>query len=181
MKTLKIAAIFLILSNNIACSQKEKTNENEETATSETAEAPETTDMPNVASKQDVPDIIANAFKEKFANATDVSWGKEDENEFEAEFKIDGRDYSANYDTKGTWLETEYTITKEEIPAGVNDAINKSYNDYEMKESEKSETKDGVAYEFEFIKDETRLEVAFDESGKQLKKEDISNEDESND
>lgn len=119
---------------------------------------------------KNVPASVKTAFSQKFAKATDVKWGKEGKTEWEAEFKMDGKAYSANYDLKGEWLETEYAITANEIPAAVKTAIDKDYAGYKMKESEISETAKGKVYEFELVKGKNKVEIAFDMNGKIIKK-----------
>ena len=89
---------------------------------------------------------------------------------WEAEFKLNGKTYSANYSTKGEWLETEYAVAVTEIPAEVKSAIAKNFPGYQIKESEISETATTKVYEFELVKGITKKEVALDSSGKIIKK-----------
>lgn len=117
-----------------------------------------------------VPVIVKTAFAQKFLKATDVKWGKEGTKEWEAEFKMDGKAFSANFDNKGTWIETEYVITSKEIPTAVKATIEKDYAGYKMRESEISENSKGKIYEFELVKGKTKVEVAFDVNGKIIKK-----------
>lgn len=119
---------------------------------------------------KNVPTNVKTAFSKKFTKATDVKWGKEGKTEWEAEFKMDGKAYSANYDLKAEWIETEYAITANEIPAAVKTTIDKNYAGYKMKESEISETAKGKVYEFELVKGKSKVEVAFDMNGKLIKK-----------
>lgn len=120
---------------------------------------------------QDVPANIKTAFAQKFPNATKVNWGKETEKEWEAEFKMDGKEYSANYDNNGTWMETEYEISVKEIPTAVQNTIDKEFPGYKTGESEISETTGGKQFEFSLKKEGTTLEVAIDISGTVTKKE----------
>jgi len=118
---------------------------------------------------KNVPANVKTAFSQKFTKATDVKWGKEGKAEWEAEFKMDGKSYSANYDLKGEWLETEYAITAKEIPSVVKTVINKDYSAYKMKGSDVSETPKGKVYEITFIKGTKSMEVVFDTTGKIVK------------
>lgn len=124
----------------------------------------------SVSAQKNVPAPVKTAFSQKFTKATDVKWSKEGKTEWEAEFKMNGKAYSANFDTKGAWIETEYAITATEIPATVKTTIDKDYAGYRMKESEISETAKGKVYEFELIKGTNKVEVAFDMNGKKIKK-----------
>ena len=118
-----------------------------------------------------VPKEVTSAFSQKFPNASKVKWSMENNKEWEAEFKIDNKKYSANFDIKGVWLETEYKINKNEIPASVKTTLQKEFKGYKIEESEISETALGKVYEFELEKGESELEVAIDLNGKVVKKE----------
>lgn len=120
---------------------------------------------------KNVPEVVKNAFAQKFPQATGVKWDKENDKEWEAEFKINGKEASANYDMNGTWLETEYEISMKEVPTAVKNTLDKDFAGYKIKESEISETAKGKLYEFEIQKDDNKLEVGIDESGVIVKKE----------
>ena len=100
-----------------------------------------------------------------------VKWNKENAKEWEAEFKMNGKEYSANFAPDGTWKETEYEIKKSDIPAAVKQAFDNEFAGYDIEEAEVSETADGKVYEFELKKDETEVEVAISPDGKIIKKE----------
>lgn len=123
------------------------------------------------AQKNDVPEKAKNAFTQKFPDAKKVKWSKEDKNVWEAEFKMDGKEYSANFTTEGSWKETEYEIKKSDIPPAVKESLDKEFAGYKMEEAEISETADGKVYEFELEKDQTNMEVAISPEGKVVKKE----------
>ncbi|MFH1319700.1 MAG: PepSY-like domain-containing protein [Bacteroidota bacterium] len=120
---------------------------------------------------KDVPANLKTAFSKKFPDATKVKWDKENEKEWEAEFKMDGKEYSASFDNNGAWMETEYEISTNEIPAVVKTTIEEEFSGYKIAESEISETADGKVYEFELEKDKVEMEVAIDTNGKIIKKE----------
>ncbi|MCF8462169.1 MAG: PepSY-like domain-containing protein [Flavobacteriales bacterium] len=117
------------------------------------------------------PKAVEASFQKKFPNAQKVKWEKENDSEWEAEFKLDGKEYSANFSADGTWKETEHEIAKSEIPAAVQNALNTEFAGYKIEESEISETAEGTVYEFELEKGESDLEVTVDANGKILKKE----------
>ncbi len=120
---------------------------------------------------KDVPATVSSAFAQKFPKATGVKWGKENEKEWEAEFKMDGKEYSANFDNSGAWVETEYEIAAKEIPAAVRVTLDKESAGLKIGESEISESKEGKVYEFILGKGKSEIELAIDPSGKLLKKE----------
>ena len=123
----------------------------------------------SACAQKDVPVAVKTTFSQKFAKATEVKWDKENKTEWEAEFKLDGKEYSANFDLKGIWLETEYKITANEIPAAVKTTIDKDYAGYIMKESEISETTKGKVVEVKLTKGIKDEEICFDVNGKVIK------------
>lgn len=127
---------------------------------------------------KDLPAGVKTAFIQKFPNATGVKWGKENAKEWEAEFKMDGKDYSANFDNAGGWMETEYKINNKEIPSSVTASIGKEFTGYKIDESEVSETAKGKVYEFVLIKGEVKMEAAFDLNGNLISKETVKEENE---
>lgn len=123
------------------------------------------------AAGDQVPQKVKDAFTKKFPTAKKVKWDKENATEWEAEFKMNNTEYSANFLEDGTWKETEHEIDDKEIPQNVKSALMSAYAGYKIKESEMSETKDGMLYEFEIKKGESEMEVAIDSNGKIVKKE----------
>ena len=120
---------------------------------------------------KNVPEAAKTFMTQKFPNATDVKWGKEGSKEWEVEFKVNGKNFSATFDNKGAWKESEYEIAQSEIPAAVNATIQKEFAGFKITLSEISETKDGKVYEFGLAKDKVKKEVAIDASGKVVSKE----------
>lgn len=118
-----------------------------------------------------VPAKVKTALEQKFPNAQKVKWNKENETEWEAEFKLNGEKYSANYSTDGIWKETEHEIENSAIPANVKQSLDTEFAGYKIEEAEISETANGSVYEFAVEKDETTMEVAISPDGKVVKKE----------
>ncbi|WP_445738728.1 PepSY-like domain-containing protein [Mariniflexile sp.] len=118
-----------------------------------------------------VPQKVKDAFSKKFPTAKKVKWDKENATEWEAEFKMNNTEYSANYLEDGTWKETEHEIDEKEIPQNVKSSLMSAYSGYKIKESEISETKNGMLYEFEIKKGEIMVEIAIDANGNIVKKE----------
>lgn len=127
--------------------------------------------------KYNVPAKVKSSFTQKFPEAKRVKWDKENDNEWEAEFKMKGKEYSANFDNNGNWKETEYEIKKTEIPDAVQISIAENFKDYKIKEAEISETTKGKFYEFELKKGEAEFEVAFSPKGELVKKEEKKEDD----
>lgn len=120
---------------------------------------------------EEVPQKIKEAFAKKFPTAKKVKWDKESETEWEAEFKLNKIEYSANFILDGTWIETEHEISQKEVPAKVKNTLSINFPGYKIEETELSETINGKVYEFEIEKGETKMEVGIDASGKIVKHE----------
>ncbi|CAH8281783.1 putative PepSY-like beta-lactamase-inhibitor [Mariniflexile fucanivorans] len=129
--------------------------------------------------KKDPPQKVKEAFAKKFPNIKKADWDKESETEWEAEFKMNKVEYSANFLSDGTWLETEHDIKMKDVPKNILNTLKSEFSGYAIEEAEISETSKGVFYEFEIEKDKIEMEVVFDTNGKILKKE--LKEDEEND
>jgi len=133
------------------------------------------------ASGQAVKNVPANTkttFSQKFPKASNAKWSKENDKEWEVEFKMDGKDFSANFNNAGAWIETEYAISTNEIPLAVKTTLDKEFAGYKIKVSELSETKDGKTFEFVIEKGESKMELAINGNGKVLNKEQLKEDDE---
>jgi uncharacterized membrane protein YkoI len=125
---------------------------------------------------KDVPAKVKAAFTQKFPAATNIKWDNENDSEWEAEFKLNGTEYSANFDNTGAWMETEYEISSSDIPITVKTTLEKEYAAYKIEASEISETSNGKVYEFELKNGKVEIEVTFDTKGNIMKKEQIEKE-----
>ena len=110
------------------------------------------------------PDPVHKAFMEKFKNAENVEW-EQDGNEWEAEFAIAGKEMCATYDTDGNWLETEWDIPVEDLPADMKASITPNYEGFSIKEVEKVETLDFEGYEVILLKGDAEIEIMINSSG----------------
>ncbi|MCB0444108.1 MAG: PepSY-like domain-containing protein [Ignavibacteriae bacterium] len=131
-------------------------------------------------SDQKAPQSVMSSFAQKFPNASKVEWDKENDKEWEAEFKMNNSKYSANFSNTGEWLETEYKIKISEIPADIKTILDANFKDYDIEIAEISETSQGKSYEFEIEVGEQELEVTIDQNGnltKKLEEENESDED----
>ena len=56
-----------------------------------------------------VPQTVKDAFAKKYPQATDVEWIQEEESKviYEAEFKLDGKEITAEFSESGEFLEEE--------------------------------------------------------------------------
>ena len=130
---------------------------------------------------KDVPEKVKISFNQKFPDATRIKWDKENAKEWEAEFKMNGKEYSANFSTSGTWKETGYKIEKSEIPADVKNTLDTEFNGYKIEEAYVSKTVEGKVYEIQLRFGETNIEVVITPDGKIARKQDNEEGDEEND
>ncbi|SRX52407.1 PepSY-like domain-containing protein [Aequorivita sp. CIP111184] len=116
-----------------------------------------------------VPIEVDSAFKIKFSNATNISWDKENDHEYEAEFQICGAKYSANFSDAGKWLETEHVITYNELPQAVKQNFIATHKDTKVKGVAKIETSIGSTnYEIEIKQLFGTKELFYDINGKEF-------------
>jgi hypothetical protein len=108
---------------------------------------------------------VRKAFSEKFPNATDVKWDKENASEWETEFTMSGKSYSANFSLKGSWKETEYVLTENEVPQIIINVLQKEFKDFKMETAEVSTTPKGSKYEFILENKELMREVVINDKG----------------
>ncbi|NOX46151.1 MAG: hypothetical protein GXO89_04145 [Chlorobi bacterium] len=120
---------------------------------------------------KEVPAKVKATFSQKFPDAKKIKWDKENDNEWEAEFKMNGNEYSANFSSDGTWKETEHEIEKAEIPPMVQGTLDSKFAGYDIEEAEVSETPEGKVFEIQMEKDESDMEVAIAPDGSIVKKE----------
>ncbi len=119
---------------------------------------------------EDAPKTVKDAFAKKFPTVKKVKWEKENNTEWEAEFKMEGTEYSANFMEDGTWKETEHEIKKNAIPANVKTTLDTEFSGYKIDEAELTETQEGSVYEFELENGEEEMEVVIDTTGKVVNK-----------
>jgi len=113
-----------------------------------------------------VPSEVVEAFNLKYPNATNVKWEKESVDEYEADFKWNGGDYSANYNGKGEWLETESITTFNQLPEKVQEAYTISHPGINPKEISKIETSQGpTTFEIEIRKGLKNQELIYSTDG----------------
>ena len=129
-------------------------------------------------SEKEVPAAVKTAFSQKFPAAKKVRWDMESATEWEAEFKQEGNEYSANFLTDGTWQETEHEIKTTEIPESIKQILAQDFAGFKIEEAEISEKSDASVYEVAVEKGEEEWELVFDTNGKLLEKKAIEEDDE---
>lgn len=80
---------------------------------------------PLKAQFRDIPAAVTNAFKQKYPNATDVSWDDK-VTSFQSKFSMDGKRFEARFKKDGSWEVTEKAILFNELPNPVQESFNAS-------------------------------------------------------
>ncbi len=127
---------------------------------------------------KNVPEKVLSALNAKFPDAKKVEWEMETDSEWEAEFKWNGKQYSANFSTEGEWHETEYEIKESEIPSNIRAILDQYFSEYKIEEPEISETSMGKSYEMEIEAGKEEYEVTIDTKGNLTKKKESEENDE---
>lgn len=127
---------------------------------------------------KDVPEKVLSAFNAKFPDAKKVEWEMENDSEWEAGFKWNGIEYSANFSIGGEWRKTEYEIKESEIPSNIRAILDQNFSDYEIEDPEIAETPTGKSYELEIEVGEEEFEVTIDPQGNLTKKKESEENDE---
>jgi hypothetical protein len=129
-------------------------------------------------SQKNPPENVKREFIKKYASALLVRWESEGKNEWEAEFRIDGKKMSASFDNSAKWIESETEITEKELPASVVSTLNKVFQGYKKGHIELFENAEIKGFELGLKKGESLIEVIIDNNGKIIKKTDVKREDE---
>lgn len=116
------------------------------------------------------PAAVQKAFEQKFPNAANVKWVKENAHEYEASFEWKGDKLSANFSDTGEWLETESPTTFNALPEKVQTAFNASHKGATEKAVAKIETSKGVTkYEVEIKQGIKTVELFYISDGTETK------------
>lgn len=117
------------------------------------------------------PSAVVTAFNLKFPNAVKIKWDKENAHEYEASFDMNGEKYSANFNDKGEWLETESPISFNQLPEKVLNTFNTTHKGAIIKTVAKIETAKGlIKYEVEFKNGAKTMELFYTADGTEIKK-----------
>lgn len=123
--------------------------------------------------EKDVPAAVREALQKQFPEAKNVEWTKE-VGKFEASFKHNEKETSAQFTEAGIAEETEVEIKKEELPASVLSYISANHKGAKIKEAAKITKASGeIIYEAE-VKGKDLL---FDSTRKFLMAKEAKNED----
>ncbi len=117
--------------------------------------------------------LIIQNFTVKYPAVKKVKWNEKTSDIWEAKFKINGIDYSADFYEDGKWIETAHEIEKKEIPISVKSTLETQFSGYEIQKTQLFETKDFSHYEFVLGKGKEEIEVIVDPNNNIVKKKQI--------
>jgi hypothetical protein len=132
----------------------------------------------SVFCQKNPPENVKREFVKKYTTAQSVKWDNEEKNEWEAEFRMEGKTMSASYDDSSRWIETETEITEKELPASVVSTLERDFRDFKKGHIEIFESPEVKGYEISLKKGSTFVEIVFDNNGKIIKKNNANSEDE---
>ena len=117
-----------------------------------------------------VPAAVKEAFAKKFPAATGVKYEME-KKDYEVIFKNNEVGMSANFNSKGEWLETETIMIESDLPKAVLTSAATNFVGFTMTEITKVEGPNNVLnYEMKLKKNKESYEVKFSPKGEILKK-----------
>ncbi|NNE31207.1 MAG: PepSY-like domain-containing protein [Winogradskyella sp.] len=112
------------------------------------------------------PEAVKKTFQAKYPGENDPDWHTDSHGYYEANFKIDGIKYRADFNADGTWVETECSIDEDELPEAIKKVIEEKYDDEEITEIERVESaKKGLFYDVEFKRKGKNKDVEFRTDG----------------
>ena len=123
-----------------------------------------------------VPAVVKTSFNRKFPTVKKAHWAREGKTEWEAEFTMNGKDMSANFDFQGNWKETETTLKSTALSYKVMETLSKQFPGYSVEDVSFTKTPKYSAYEIVIEKGESRLEVTINKMGQVIAKENATDE-----
>jgi len=118
-----------------------------------------------------IPAEATNAFTAKYPAASNVEW-KDKLSGFTADYTIEDIKYTASFNNKGDWENTEQEIVPADLPAVITDSYNKSkYADWTIGKVHKIDIhNDAVQYRVEAVKNDIqKRNLYFNTKGRLLK------------
>ena len=117
-------------------------------------------------SNDKVPDAVKKSFRSKYPNESDPDWHLDKNGNYESNFKKDGKHYKADFLPSGSWIETERSLEKDDLPKTIRQTLKKDFKDFKIVEIEEVQhAEKGLFYDVELKKDSKKKDVEFNKSG----------------
>jgi len=118
-------------------------------------------------SADNVPPVVRQTCEAKFPRVRRVEWKLKSDHNYEAEFKQNGVEVAAKFDANGKWLETETTIARAKLPAGVRATISRKFGGFKIIETQSVERFDQKLLLYEVHLENVRevMKTLYEEDG----------------
>ncbi|MDB4653196.1 DUF4956 domain-containing protein [Akkermansiaceae bacterium] len=115
------------------------------------------------------PEAVLEAFRQKYPDVPEPIWELDTNGSYEANYRVDGIKYRADFTKEGIWTETENNIDFNELPPEVRTAYLLKYSSEDFRDAEAVDSAvQGKFYEIELVSGTSKIDVMFDEKGKIL-------------
>ena len=118
-----------------------------------------------------VPAVVKSYVLKSYPRVSPVEWNYEEKgNYYNAEFKIDGANYSLDISPEGTLINSTNEIAAVQLPAAANAYIAKQFPGFQVKEARKLVRRGSTYSEADIHGQNSTQMLTFSESGKLLDK-----------
>ncbi len=117
-------------------------------------------------SKAMAPEAVKKTFQAKYPGENDPDWHLDNNGFWEANFKIDGEKYRADFNEDGSWVETENSLKKKNLPEGVLKTMKDKFGNEDFTEAERVDhSTKGIFYDIEFKQKGKNMDIEMREDG----------------
>lgn len=119
-----------------------------------------------------VPAVVKSYVEKTYPRVSPVEWNYEEKgNYYNAEFKIDGSEYSVDISPEGRLINSTNEIAATQLPQAATAYIGKQYPGFQVKEARKLVRRGSTYYEVDIHGQNSNQMLTFSENGKLLDKE----------
>jgi len=138
-------------------------------------------DDENIIPEKEMPQAVIDAFVKGYPNGIVRTYTEETEKEttlYEISFDFDGRTIDATYDVQGSLVELEKSLSVEEVPETIRNAISLESARFAIDKAEVKEMKGKRYYEVLIVdlEHDRKSELLFSDSGALIEKEETTDE-----
>ena len=111
-----------------------------------------------------VPSVVENTFKARFPDVAEVEWEMERAG-YEAEFDLDGKEYTVEIDSAGLWRKMKVEISGPDLPPALRKAVDSTFQKPELREIERLVLNGNVFYQVFLVSGTAKHRLVFDSLG----------------